>query len=160
MEILIWVIVALLFVGGFIGTIVPGFPGLSLIFGGILLFAFHNDFAIISPVTVVLLGLLTGTTLLLDYVAGVVGAKAGGGGWRAALGAGVGALIGGIILNIPGIFLGAFVGGFLGAGLEGASHGKAVKVASYSALGVLGSTIFQLAIAVILVLSFFFAIFI
>ncbi|MEX0917098.1 MAG: DUF456 domain-containing protein [Candidatus Paceibacterota bacterium] len=159
MTLLIWTIVILLFLFGLAGTIIPGFPGISLIFGGVLLYTILNDFEAVSVLTVVLLGILTALTLLLDYLAGILGAKAGGGSWKAALAAGIGALIGGFIFAIPGILIGAFLGGLSGALLEGATREGAMKVALYSALGVLGSAVFQFVIGVTLIVVFFIALF-
>lgn len=154
MSILLWTGVIALFLIGLAGTLIPAMPGISLVFGGVLLYGFATDFASISVPTVIAFGVLTAASLAFDYVASVIGARAGGGTWKAAVGAGVGAILGGILFTVPGILGGAFLGGFLGALLEGVERAGALRVAAYSVVGVLGASIVQFVLGVVIIAGF------
>lgn len=136
---------ALLVVAGLLGTVLPGLPGAPLLFGGLLLAAWAEDFAYVGTRTLVLLGAMALLTWAADLVAGAIGAKRFGASRRAMLGAGIGALVG-LFFGLPGILLGPFFGAVLGelsarrsleeagrAGI-GASLGLAIGAAAKIAL--------------------------
>ena len=65
-----------------------------------------------STVTLIVLGALTLTSLAMDYLASMYGAKKLGATWRGVLGAVVGGMIG-ILFSLPGIIIGPFLGALL-----------------------------------------------
>lgn len=107
---LLLTILGVLVVGvGIVGLILPMIPGVAVIFLGILLIAWADDFTRIGPGMIFVMMALMMLALVADNVAGMFGArKAGASGWGVA-GAGVGALLG-LPFGLPGIVLGPAVG--------------------------------------------------
>lgn len=113
MTILLWVIVVALVATGIAGIIFPALPGTVLIFAGLLLAAWIDDFARVGVWTMVLIFLIGAASNAVDFVAAALGARHVGASRRAVIGAGLGTLLG-IPLGIPGILLGPLIGAVLG----------------------------------------------
>lgn len=107
------VIAVLLVIAGLAGTVLPVLPGVGLVFGGLLLAAWADDFQRVGAVTLVVLGLLTALAVAADFIASALGAKRLGASPRAVAGATVGAIVG-IFFGLPGLVLGPFVGAVAG----------------------------------------------
>lgn len=125
-TILWWVLAALIIIGGMIGTVVPALPGVPMIFAGLLLAAWSNDFETIGWGTLAVLAVLTVIAVLIDYLAAAFGAKRLGASPRAFWGATLGAIVG-MFFGLPGIILGPFVGAVsveLSAGLGARQAGR------------------------------------
>ena len=71
----IWTLVIILFLVGFLGTILPAVPGVILVFVGTLVYAFFDGFHSVSVGWIVGFGVMTALAMGTDYVAGIVGAK-------------------------------------------------------------------------------------
>ena len=52
-SIILWLAVVTLFIVGLVGTVIPLLPGIALILGGVLLYAFVTGFTTISTSTVI-----------------------------------------------------------------------------------------------------------
>lgn len=107
----VWIVTALLMLCGLSGSVIPGVPGSSLILVGYI----WHYFAMGDEAGAGLIGLAFFLvfyilTLVIDYVAGIFGAKLFGGTKWGMLGAFIGAIIGVIFFNIPGLIFGPFVG--------------------------------------------------
>jgi uncharacterized protein YqgC (DUF456 family) len=72
----LWIIAVLLMLVGIAGTLLPAVPGVPLIFAGMLLAAWIGDFQRISVFTVVLSGILAVLSIVIDYVAAAMSARA------------------------------------------------------------------------------------
>jgi uncharacterized protein YqgC (DUF456 family) len=94
MDVLLWSLVVLLIVAGIAGTLLPMLPGTALVFAGLLLGAWIDDFTLVSAVTVAVLGVLTLISWAVDYVSGVLGAKKVGATPQAVIGAAIGTVLG------------------------------------------------------------------
>jgi uncharacterized protein YqgC (DUF456 family) len=156
-SLLLWLVTTLLLLLGLAGTVVPGIPGIILVFAGILFFGFFTQFAQISPLTITIFGLITAAAIAADYLAAIFGSKIAGGKTKAIIGAGLGTFIG-LFFAPVGLFLGAFLGALAGAYFEGASSQKALKIAFVSALAILASNLLQFILALVLILAFAFAV--
>lgn len=111
-TILLQVIAALLVIAGFIGLIIPALPGAPLLFGGLLLAAWAEDFHYVGFWTLAILLALMILTYVADVVSTAFGAKQFGASSRAAIGAVIGG-VAGIFLGLIGILIGPFVGALL-----------------------------------------------
>lgn len=159
-EIILWSGVGLLFAVGLAGTLIPLMPGILLILAGVLIFAFVNSFVAISVSTVVVITLLAILAWLADYFAGALGARVGGGGRYATIGAAIGGMLGFFFLFGPlGLLAGTFVGAFAGAIYEGTKLQQAHRVALFSILAATGAAIFQFFIGLVIIIAFFVAVF-
>lgn len=146
-SILLFVGAALLVILGLAGMVLPALPGAPVLFGGLVLAAWAEDFQYVGFWLLTGLGVMAALTYLADFVAGAFGAKRFGASRRAVIGAMLGAIFG-LFLGLPGILLGPFVGAVIGefsqrpddiraagrAGI-GATLGLALGLAAKLALG-------------------------
>ena len=113
MTIFLLVLAVVLVVTGLVGLVVPPMPGALLIFAGLLLAAWAEDFMYLGWGTITMLAVLTALTYVVDFVASVVGVKRFNASRKAMVGAVIGA-VAGLFFGLPGIFLGPLVGAALG----------------------------------------------
>ena len=113
MSLLLWMVAALLVITGFAGLVLPALPGIVLIFCGLVVAAWAEQFTYVGWKTITFLGLLTLFAGLIDLLAGVLGAKKFGAGRYALIGAGIGAACG-LFFGVAGIVAGPFLGALLG----------------------------------------------
>lgn len=140
-----FVLAALLIVVGIVGSVLPVLPGVPIVFAGMLLAAWADNFAHVGTITLIILGALTVIALIIDFVAGVMGAKHVGASRAAVIGAALGTLLG-IFLGIPGLLLGPFVGALLGELVAGGTLRKATGVGVGAWIGFLVGTVVKLGI--------------
>ncbi len=141
----------LIFVG-LVGTIVPGLPGIGLVFGGILLYALFFGVEVIGLTILIFLGAVTVFSFVIDLLASLYGAKRFGASRAGIIGSACGGLVGLLILNLPGLFLGVFGGAVVGEYLIAKkSLEVALKVGGGSILGFLAGTLIKLMLGIIMV---------
>lgn len=105
----VYALVALLFIAGLVGSVLPALPGGVLILAGAVVYAMATGFDPIGPGRLAILALMMAVAYGLDYAAGALGVRRfGGSGWAVA-GAVVGALVG-LFFGLPGLLLGPLVG--------------------------------------------------
>jgi hypothetical protein len=109
----LWVLALLLVLAGIAGAVLPAIPGAPLVFGGLLLGAFIDDFAKVGWFPLVVIGLLMVLTFVVDVAATALGAKRAGASPLALVGAGVGT-VAGLFFGFVGVLVGPFVGAALG----------------------------------------------
>lgn len=114
MDIAIVIIVGLMIFAGFVGIIIPGLPGAGLMLLGMLGYAWYFGWNTVGVPLLLVLLVLAGLTMILDYFTAAYGAKKYGGSKYAAWGAFFGGLVGLIVLNIPGLLVGLFFGAVAG----------------------------------------------
>ncbi len=160
-QALLYIVAAILIVVGILGVILPALPGLPLVFGGMLLAAWADGFERIGVWTLVILGILTVLSLLIDIVATSMGAKRVGASRLAIVGAMIGTVVG-LFFGIVGVFIAPFIGAVLGEllhrrKLERSDVGHAAKVGLGTWFGILLGVISKLALAFAMLGLFFFA---
>ncbi|MBX3705705.1 MAG: DUF456 family protein [Pseudomonadales bacterium] len=143
---LLWITVALLMAIGLAGIILPGLPGTALIFAGILLAAWIDDFARIGVWALVVTGVLTVVSLVCDYLAAVLGAKRLGASRQAVAGALIGTLLG-VFTGLWGLVFMPLLGAAIGEYLALRDVARAGQVGIATWLGLLIGTVVKLAIA-------------
>jgi uncharacterized protein YqgC (DUF456 family) len=146
MPILLWLLAALLIVVGFAGLVLPAVPGIPLIFAGLVLLAWSENFAHVGWITLTLLGLLALLSYGVDMLAASLGAKKFGASPRAVWGAALGALLG-IFFGLPGIVLGPFAGAVIGEFSRQASAKSAMHAGIGATLGLLFGALLKIALA-------------
>jgi uncharacterized protein YqgC (DUF456 family) len=109
----LWALAVVLIVIGLVGVVVPALPGTVLVFAGLLLAAWVDDFMRVSVLTIVILGVIGAASYGVDFVAAALGARKLGASPRAMLGAGLGT-IAGLFFGLPGLILGPFAGAVIG----------------------------------------------
>jgi uncharacterized protein YqgC (DUF456 family) len=120
-----------LMVVGLLGSVLPGLPGVTLIFLSALVYAVLTDFRTVGATILVVLFLFAAIALVADFVATSYGARRfGASNWGTAGGAigGIaGALVGLLFLGIGtlfGLILGTIAGVFLGEYLKRRRQGQ------------------------------------
>jgi uncharacterized protein YqgC (DUF456 family) len=108
-----WILAVVLILAGLAGIVLPGMPGTVLIFAGLLLAGWADDFMRVGAVTLVVLGMLTVASYGIDFAAAALGAGRLGASKRAMMGAALGTALG-LVLGLPGLILGPFIGAVLG----------------------------------------------
>jgi uncharacterized protein YqgC (DUF456 family) len=108
-----WVLAILLVGVGLAGVLVPALPGTVFVFAGLAVAAWSDGFARVGGGTLAVLGALAAFSYVIEFGAGLLGARRFGASRRAVLGAGLGTVVG-MFFGLPGILLGPFVGAVLG----------------------------------------------
>lgn len=150
---LIYQLVAtILVIAGLVGVVLPALPGLPLVFAGLLISTWADGFQHVGTPMLVVLGLLTLVSLVVDYWAAAHGAKRVGASRTATIGAALGMLVGGFVFFPAGFFLGPFVGALAGEllhrrSLAHADLGAATKVGIGTWIGIALGIALKLAIA-------------
>lgn len=154
--VLIWLLAAALVIAGVVGAVVPILPGLPLVFGGLLLAAWSDDFERVGSITLTLLGLLLVLGIAADFVAASLGAKRYGASPRAAWGALVGSLVG-IFFGLPGLLLGPLMGAVVGELSARSTVQKSAKVGAGTLIGLLLGAAAKIALSLAMIGVFLFA---
>ena len=113
MSIVLWIVGVLLVIAGIAGIVFPALPGHVLIFAGLFLAAWADNFARVGGWTLALIGVIGALSYTVDFVAAALGAKRVGASGRAVVGAGLGTLLG-IPFGLPGVLFGPLVGAVVG----------------------------------------------
>src|SRR5690606_27364633 len=124
-TVLLWILAAALVLTGLVALVLPALPGAVLIFCGLLLGAWIEDFAHIGQGTLIVLALLALATFVVDFAAGARGARRYGASKRRVAGAAIGALVGLFFGFVIGPFVGAVIGELSGLRSTVASAGRA-----------------------------------
>lgn len=150
MDALLWVAAVAMILVGVAGTVLPALPGTVLVFGGIALAAWIDDFQRISAWTVGIAGVLTAIAFATDYVAALLGAKKAGASRLAIVGAAIGT-VAGVFTGFVGLLFMPLAGAAIGEYLAQRDLGRAGRVGLATWLGLLLGTAVKVAIAFTLV---------
>jgi uncharacterized protein YqgC (DUF456 family) len=112
-SLILWIVGAILTVTGLSGMLLPIVPGAPVLFVGLLLGAWAENFHYIGLWTLLILAVMAALTYVVEFGASVLGVKKYGGSRRAMAGAALGGIVG-IFLGVPGILFGPFVGAVIG----------------------------------------------
>lgn len=150
MQAALWILSLLLMAAGLAGTVLPALPGIVLVFAGIVLGAWIDDFTRISVWTVVICGLLTLAAWAIDYLAALVGAKRAGASGLALLGAAVGTVLG-IFGGLIGLLFLPLAGAAIGQFLSEGNARRAASVGLATWTGLMLGTIAKVVIACLMI---------
>lgn len=145
MTVMLWIIAVALIVIGVIGTVLPALPGVILVFGGIALAAWIDDFTRIPVWVVSLLGAMTAVAWVVDYAAAAMGAKRVGASKYAVIGAVVGTFAG-VFTGLWGLLFMPLVGAAIGEFIAQRDLRRAGAVGIATWLGILLGTAVKIAI--------------
>ena len=142
MDIFLIVLGSLCLLIAFIGSILPALPGVPLAY--IALWLLHaTDKVQFSWQTLLIRGIVTVVSLILDYLVPIWGTKRFGGSKWGTWGSVVGLIIG-MFLGPWGIVLGPFVGAVVGELIGGKNKDEAFRAGFGSFIGLLTGTILKL----------------
>ncbi|MET0502830.1 MAG: DUF456 domain-containing protein [Candidatus Binatia bacterium] len=147
-DLIYWTLAVLLVVIGLAGVVLPAIPGAPLIFAGLFVAAWVEDFAYVGTGTLVVLGLLALLTYGVDLWATMFGAKRFGASKRAIVGALIGAIVG-LFLGLPGVLFGPFIGAVIGE----LSAQRSLEAAARAGFGATVGLVLGIALKLALALS-------
>lgn len=147
---LLWVISGVLVLAGLAGTVLPLLPGTLLVWAGLLLGAWIDDFTRVGVLTVVVITLLATLAWALDFVAGLMGAKRAGASKLALVGAAVGTIVG-IFMGLVGVLFMPLVGAAIGEYWAQRDQQRAAKVALATWLGLMLGIVVKVVISFVMV---------
>jgi uncharacterized protein len=153
MDTFLYVIAAALIAAGLVGAVVPILPGIPLIFGGVWLIAGVDRYRHLGLWWLLTIALIGAAGLILDLLAGALGAKRAGASPRAVWGALLGTVIG-VFFGLPGLFLGPFVGALAGELAGGNSVLRSAHVGLATWVGLIFGTIIKLVVSLMMVSLF------
>ena len=118
-------IAAILVVLGVLGTVLPVLPGALLVFGGLFLAAWAQDFTRVGLWGLALIGALLVLALAVDFFA--------------------------VFFGLPGILLGPFIGAVVGELIARGGFAQAAKVGIGTWLGLVVAAVAKLVIAFLMI---------
>ena len=146
----LWILCAVLILAGLAGTVLPVLPGTVLVWGGIVLGAWIDDFTRVGVTTLAVVTVLAVLAGGLDYVAGLMGAKKAGASKLALLGAAAGTVVG-LFMGLVGVLFMPLVGAAAGEYLAQKNQARAVKVGIATWVGIMVGLIAKVVLAFIMV---------
>jgi uncharacterized protein YqgC (DUF456 family) len=155
-TVMLWFVAAALIVIGVAGTVLPALPGPILVFGGIALAAWIDDFARIPAWLLLVLAGLTAMAWAVDYLAAAAGAKRAGASRLAIIGAAAGTLAG-IFSGLWGLLFMPLAGAAIGEFVAQRDAWRAGKVGIATWIGLLLGTAVKVALVFAMVGIFVFA---
>jgi uncharacterized protein len=137
---------AIIVIVGLVGLVLPAIPGAPLVFAGLLVAAWAEDFAYVGVWTIVILAVLALLTYGVDLWATMFGAKKFGASKRAIIGAVVGAVVG-VFLGFPGVLFGPFIGAVIGELLAQQNLQQAARAGLGATIGLILGAAIKIALA-------------
>ncbi len=140
---LLWIAAIALVIVGIAGAILPALPGAPLVFAGLVLAAWIDDFNEVGWLPLTVAGVLMVLTFVVDFAATAMGAKRVGASSLAVAGAAIGTVVG-IFGGLIGIILGPFIGAVIGELASGKSVLRAGHVGVATWIGFIVGTLVRL----------------
>jgi uncharacterized protein YqgC (DUF456 family) len=144
---------AVLVILGVLGTVLPVLPGVLLVFGGLFLAAWAQDFARVGLVGLCIIGAMAALAFAADFVASLLGARRVGASPKALIGAALGGFVG-VFFGLPGILLGPFIGAVAGELIARGGWAQATKVGVGTWLGLVFAAVAKLVLAFLMIGTF------
>jgi uncharacterized protein len=155
----LWFVSAALVLAGLAGTVLPILPGTLLVWAGILLGAWIDDFTRVSVGTVAVISILAVVAWGLDFVAGLMGAKRAGASKQALIGAALGTVIG-LLMGLVGVLFMPLVGAAAGEYWAQRNQTRAIKVGVATWVGLMLGMLAKVVLSFVMVGIFLAAIWI
>ncbi len=145
-----WVLSVALIATGLAGTVLPALPGTLFVLAGIVLGAWIDDFVRVGGAVIGVVAALAVIAWVLDYAAGLLGARKAGASHQAVIGAAIGTVVG-LFMGIVGVLFMPLAGAAIGEYLARRDQQQAVKVGVATWLGILAGMIAKVVIAFMMI---------
>lgn len=150
LDIVLYVVAALLVLAGLAGSILPILPGIPMIFGGLWLASWVDGYQHAGLWTLVIIAILGIIAMALDFVAGAFGAKRVGASKMAVWGTFIGTIVG-MFFGFVGIVVGPFLGALAGELANGNSVLRSTHVSLSTWVGMLLGTLAKLVLSFMMI---------
>ncbi len=145
-----WIVSVAVVLVGLAGTVLPVLPGTLLVWGGLLLGAWIDDFTRVSGWTMAFITFLAALAWALDFLAGLLGAKRAGASTLALAGAAIGT-VAGIFMGLVGVLFMPLVGAAIGEYWAQRDQQRAAKVALATWLGLMVGLVAKVVLSFVMV---------
>jgi uncharacterized protein len=145
-----WILSVLLIVAGLAGTVLPALPGTLFVLAGIVLGAWIDGFTRVGWGSVAAVSVLAVLAWVLDYAAGLLGARKVGASRQALIGAAIGTVLG-IFMGLVGVLFMPLVGAAAGEYLAQKDQRRAVQVGVATWLGIMAGLVAKVVIAFVMI---------
>lgn len=145
-----WLASAALILLGLAGTVLPLLPGTLLVWSGVLLGAWIDDFTRVGVGTMVVISVLAALAWTLDFVAGLMGARRVSASKLALVGAAIGTVVG-LFMGLVGVLFMPLVGAAVGEYWAQKDQARAVKVALATWIGLLVGMVAKVVLSFVMV---------
>jgi uncharacterized protein YqgC (DUF456 family) len=142
----LWILAVVLVIVGLVGTVLPALPGVPLIFIGVLVAAWAENFQRITGLTIAILAVLAVIGVAVDYVSALMSAKRAGASRAGIIGAALGT-VAGIVTGLWGLLFMPLVGAAIGEFISHRDALRAGRVGVATWVGLLVGTVVKLAVA-------------
>jgi uncharacterized protein YqgC (DUF456 family) len=149
-AILLWTLAIALIVAGLAGTVLPVVPGTLLVLAGIVVGAWIDDFTRVGWGTLGVVVALAIIAWVLDYVAGLLGAKKAGASGLALVGAAIGT-VAGLFMGFVGVLFMPLVGAAIGEFIARRDQLRALHVGVATWLGILAGLLAKVVLAFMMI---------
>jgi uncharacterized protein YqgC (DUF456 family) len=154
-QVIVFSVAIALMLVGVAGSILPVIPGVPLNFVVFLAYGYYSSFEAYGFLTIFLVGALTFAAIVVEQLAGIMGAKKFGSGKAGMIGAVVGSLVGIIIFNVPGLIIGTFLGALAFEMIFAKKEWKVARMAGLGALvGCACGSFFKFVVSFIITAAF------
>ncbi len=147
---LLWFLSAGLVLVGLAGIVLPALPGTLLVFAGLALGAWIDDFTRVGWFALGAIAVLAVLAWLMDYVSAMLGAKRAGASRQAIVGAAIGT-VAGIFLGIVGVLFMPLVGAAVGEFMARRNHQQAVRVGIATWIGLMAGMLAKFVLAFMMI---------
>ena len=150
LHVLWWLLSVALIGLGVAGTVLPALPGTALVLAGIVLAAWIDDFSRVGVFSLTIVAVLAVLSWILDYVAGMLGAKKAGASKQAVIGAALGTVFG-IFMGFVGVLVLPLLAAAAGEYLAIRDHRRAVRVGVATWVGIMIGIIAKVVLAFMMI---------
>lgn len=144
----------LLLLPGILMALVPMLPAFWYLLAGATLFAVTDGFTHMTGANLAVLAGIIAASILVDWGAGLLGAKFGGAAWKSLLYGAVGGVVGLFFAPPFGLFAGLFFGVLIGELVRQKSEREATRAATGALIGSLAGVAINATLAVAFVALF------
>lgn len=146
----LWLACAALILLGLAGTVLPLLPGTLLVWSGVLLGAWIDDFTRVGAGTMAIISVLAVLAWALDFVAGLMGARRVSASKLALVGAAIGTVLG-LFMGLVGVLFMPLVGAAVGEYWAQRDQQRAAKVALATWIGLLVGMVAKVVLSFVMV---------
>lgn len=157
-DILYFVLALCIMLFGLLGCILPVLPGVQLIWATAFIYGLVTGFEDIGRDYLLIFGILSAISLLLDWFVGVYGAKRLGASAWGMVGAFVGMIVGAIVGTLPGLIIGPLIGAVLFELWAGRESRAALKAGFGTFLGFITGVVMKLGLGIVMIAVFLYSV--
>lgn len=145
-----WLLSIALIVLGLAGTVLPALPGTLFVLMGIVLGAWIDDFTRVGWAAITSVTVIAVVAWVLDYVAGLLGARRAGASRQAVIGAAIGT-VAGIFMGLVGVLFMPLVGAAIGEFIARRDQARAMRVGVATWVGIMLGMLAKVVLAFVMV---------